>query len=243
MALDIVKHNWNGAEIRQRSTDGFVNLTDMCKAERRRVHDYLRLPQTEAYISALSNDTGILRENLVVKKEGKGGGTYAHPEIAIDCAQWVSMSFRIWAARTLRDVIANGAAKSLDRMLDIPSPWTQAFDSEMEAHISRVTGFHKNDIRNGKFYWEFVYGWMTPEEKAHLNEINPVLPNGRRKVKIHQCLAPETKIRLGPLQLKLLSKLESCNSVSELRRMRDRAKGVNQPSLFDGINFEALEAA
>lgn len=32
-------------------------------------------------------------------------GTWVHPEIAIDIAQWVSVEFRIWANRTLRNIV------------------------------------------------------------------------------------------------------------------------------------------
>ena len=71
MANSIVKHDWNGHQVRQRSADGYVNLTDMCKAEGRRVGDYLDLPTTKAYIAALASDVRLLPDSLVVKKEGR----------------------------------------------------------------------------------------------------------------------------------------------------------------------------
>lgn len=109
MASKIIKHDWNGHSISQKIDDGFVNLTDMCKAEGRRVGDYLDLPSTKVYIVALAEHLGLLPENLVVRKEGRGGGTFAHPDIAIDCAQWINISFRIWANTTLRQVIEASA--------------------------------------------------------------------------------------------------------------------------------------
>jgi len=101
MANGIVKHDYNGTPIRQKLSDDYVCLTDMAKVEGRRVGDYLDLPETRRYISALAKDLSLLPEDLVVKKEGRNGGSYAHPEIAIDCAQWVSVEFRVWANRTL----------------------------------------------------------------------------------------------------------------------------------------------
>jgi hypothetical protein len=106
MATKIVKHDWNGYQIRQQPADGFVNLTDMCKTEGRRVGDFLDLPTSKAYISALAADLGLLPENLVIKNRGRYGDTVAHPEVAIECARWVNMEFHIWANRTLRSVIA-----------------------------------------------------------------------------------------------------------------------------------------
>lgn len=234
MATNIVKHDWNGNQIRQRLDNGYVNLTDMCRAGERRVSDYLELPSTKAYIDALAKDLSLIPENLVIKKRGAHAGTFAHPEIAIDCAQWINMSFRIWANRTLRQVIEQ-ARFSQSRLLDIPKPGTAVFESWFEGEIERITGLHKNDIRNGKFYWEFVYAWLTEEEKSALNRMNPVLPSGRRRFKIHDCLTAETKSRLIPLQYKLAGKIESCNSVYELRRMIGRVEGIDQPNLFDGI--------
>lgn len=237
MAMNIVKHNWNGNEVRQRSIDGYVNLTDMCKAEGRRVGDFLDLPDTKSYIAALAVDLGLLPENLVTTKKGSRTGTFAHPEISIECARWVNMQFHIWANQTLRHVIER-AAIPVSRVLEIPEPGTPIFEAWFEAQVERITGYHKNDIRNGKFYWEFVYGWLTDEERSALNQVNPVLPNGRRRLKIHDCLLPETKARLVPLQYKLMGKLEGCNTIYELRRLVQRSSGIDQPNLFDGFKFD-----
>ena len=234
MASTIVRHDWNGHSVRQRSTDGYVNLTDMCKAEGRRVGDFLDLPTTKAYISALATDLELIPENLVLTKRGANGGTLAHPDVAIECARWVNMSFHLWANRTLRHVIERAHIPS-SRILEIPEPGSPVFERWFEAQVARITRLHKNDIRNGKFYWEFVYSWLTEEERLDLNQINPVLASGRRKHKIHDCLSPETKLRLIPLQYKLMGKLESSNTVQELRRMIERAEGTDQLNLFDGI--------
>jgi hypothetical protein len=124
-----------------------------------------------------------------------------------------------------------------NRVLDFPSPGDPIFESWFESQIERITGFHKNDIRNGKFYWQFVYCWLTPEERCQLELINPVTSTGRRREKIHNCLTAETKERLMPLQLKLGSKMESCKSTRELQRMIARANGVDQPDIFDGFDW------
>jgi hypothetical protein len=118
--------------------------------------------------------------------------------------------------------------------LETPQPWTRMFESEFEEHLARITKLHKTHIRNGKFYWELVYNWMTPEEKARLDIVNPVLTNGRRKYKIHQMLSSQTKQRLTPHVTSVLILMKSANSVDELRRLVGRQYGVDQPNLFDG---------
>lgn len=123
------------------------------------------------------------------------------------------------------------------RILDTPHPWTLMFETEFESNLARITKLHKKNIRNGLYYWEFIYGWMTPEEKAKLDLVNPVLTNGRRRYKIHQMLDKETKERLSPHVTSILILMKSANSVDELRRLVSRQYGIDQPNLFDGWNI------
>jgi KilA-N domain len=114
MATSIVKHEYNGVAIRQRVSDDYVCLTDMTKAEGRRVGDFLDLPRTQEFINALAVDLEQLPENLVVKKEGRNGGTYGHPVIAMKLAQWVSISFELWANKTLVRVVKEEASPKIE---------------------------------------------------------------------------------------------------------------------------------
>ena len=79
----------------------------MAKASGKLVADYLKLKNTKEYFEELSADMNIPLSALV--KVSKGGskeqGTWAHPDIAIDFAQWCSPKFKVWANRTLRKVI------------------------------------------------------------------------------------------------------------------------------------------
>jgi hypothetical protein len=120
------------------------------------------------------------------------------------------------------------------RILSTPSPWTRVFETEFEDNLARISKLHKKHIQNGKYYWEFIYSWMTPEEKAQLDIVNPALTNGRRRYKIHQMLSDETKQRLTPHVTSILILMKSANSVPELRRLVQRQYGVDQPNLFDG---------
>ncbi|MBC6430145.1 hypothetical protein FM036_04525 [Nostoc sp. HG1] len=124
------------------------------------------------------------------------------------------------------------------RILSTPCPWTKMFEAEFEENLARISKLHKKHIKNGLYYWEFIYSWMTPEEKAKLDIVNPVLINGRRKYKIHQMLSHETKQRLSPHVTSVLVLMKSANSVVELRRLVQRQYGVDQPNLFDGWDMK-----
>lgn len=111
MANKIVQHEFNGNPIRQRVSDDYVSLTDMAKAGGKLIGDYLCLKSTKAYVQALSADMVIPVSELLISQKGgnERGSTYAHPEIAMDCAQWVSIPLRIWANRTLVRVVKEQA--------------------------------------------------------------------------------------------------------------------------------------
>ncbi|AUB43644.1 DNA-damage-inducible protein D (plasmid) [Nostoc flagelliforme CCNUN1] len=110
-------HKWRDSDINQMPEvgqlgkysipKGYVNATQMCNANNKSWGHYKERKSTKAYWMALSNDIGIPISSLVIEVDGYGSsqGTWIHPEIAIDLAQWVSVEFRIWANRTLMKVM------------------------------------------------------------------------------------------------------------------------------------------
>ena len=110
-------HKWRDSDINQMPEvgqlgkysipKGYVNATQMCHANNKSWGHYKERKSTKAYWTALSNDIGFPISSLVIEVDGYGSsqGTWIHPEIAIDLAQWVSVEFRIWANRTLMKVM------------------------------------------------------------------------------------------------------------------------------------------
>ncbi|MCC5640808.1 KilA-N domain-containing protein [Nostoc sp. CHAB 5844] len=113
----MLTHLWRDSEINQMPQDeeigkysipkGYVNATQMCHANNKSWGHYKERKSTKAYWTALSNDIGIPISSLIIEIDGYGSsqGTWVHPEIAIDLAQWVSVEFRLWANRTLMKVM------------------------------------------------------------------------------------------------------------------------------------------
>lgn len=134
---NLIRHSYNGAIISQ-DVDGYVSLTDMAKASDKQVAKYLENQSTKLFLEGLSQDIRIPLSSLIriVKGKGKQQGTWAHPEIAIDFAQWCSVSFRIWANRTLRNVIATQQAPSV-----LPPFWYQRLMLDLKT----------NPVPNGYF--------------------------------------------------------------------------------------------
>jgi len=71
----------------ERKSDGYINATEFCKAHRKRIDNFLELTSTQKYISFLIQTQNI--ESPILTKQGRGGGTWIHPLLAIRLDTWV----------------------------------------------------------------------------------------------------------------------------------------------------------
>jgi len=94
----LVSRSWNGTPIARRTTDGYVNATAMCKANGKRWKDYRESDRCRHYLDALESVAGISVHALVESRSGGagGGGTWVHPQVAVDLARWISAPFAVW---------------------------------------------------------------------------------------------------------------------------------------------------
>jgi hypothetical protein len=95
---DLVTRSWNSTPIARRTTDGYVNATAMCKANGKRWKDYRESDRCQRYLDALESVAGISVHGLVESRSGGagGGGTWVHPQVAVDLARWISPEFAVW---------------------------------------------------------------------------------------------------------------------------------------------------
>jgi len=122
------KHKVNNVVIEQRVNDGFINATTMCVAHGKDVSDWLKTDDIWELVVALASDLGIKAKNrksgnsaytrvsaayptLVIVKRGapdNGGGTWVHPDLAIQLAQWCNKPFALLVSRWVREWFATG---------------------------------------------------------------------------------------------------------------------------------------
>jgi hypothetical protein len=95
----------------------YVNLNDIAKPFGKRVNNWTRLKSTQDLFKAFGEDPSyngvspFRDRNLRSESTGKftqGGGLYAHPDIAIQFAQWCSPAFALWVSRQVRHLITYG---------------------------------------------------------------------------------------------------------------------------------------
>jgi len=105
---NLITRNFHGTTIRQRSDDGYLNATDMCKASGKLFTGYKRLKSTKAFLIELTDFVdknpvmliSITEQNQQLIQTMQGGtpeeqGTWVHPYVAINLAQWCSPVFAV----------------------------------------------------------------------------------------------------------------------------------------------------
>ena len=100
------------------TSDAWFNATAAAKQFNKRPIDWLNLESTKEYVRVLHNAvfpeihvSGILtleQNQLVRTKKGSpenGGGSWFHPELAVEFARWLSVGFSIWCNTTIRKIL------------------------------------------------------------------------------------------------------------------------------------------
>ena len=99
-----------GYTIEHRDEDGFINVTNLCKAGNKKFNDWFRLDKTKAFLQVLSATAGITTVNLLKYNTGGNGErhTWAHPQVAINIAQWISPRFDVKVSAWVYEVMMTG---------------------------------------------------------------------------------------------------------------------------------------
>lgn len=105
-SLDLISREVDNTRIEQRSADGFINATAMCRAAGKEFFDYESTPQTNEFLNELSKSLRIPR-SLLTFQQASGPidhrGTWVHPDVAINLGQWLSPKFAVIVAQWVRE--------------------------------------------------------------------------------------------------------------------------------------------
>jgi hypothetical protein len=107
MSLSLVPANYSGHMI-SFDESGWFNSTQASSYFGKNPHEWLRLPSTQEYISALNDEysnTGLSRI-WVKSRRGNNGGTWLHPDLAVVFARWLDIRFAIWCDRQIKQIIS-----------------------------------------------------------------------------------------------------------------------------------------
>lgn len=109
-----IVRRFNNADIEQRIADGYINLNQMAKATGKRIDNWTRLQQTTSLLREFTADPQYLGVEPIMAIEGRTGGTWAHPDIAVQFAQWCSPAFALLVSRWVREWMTSGRGPMAD---------------------------------------------------------------------------------------------------------------------------------
>lgn len=106
--------------------DGYINGTSLCSAVNKKIADWKRLKETKNIVTILQDKYG--KSHIELLKVNRGGfnkyqGTWVHPDLGINLAQWCSPNFSIQVSRWIRELIITkkveiGKEKDMDKEFD-----------------------------------------------------------------------------------------------------------------------------
>ena len=89
--------------------DGYIDATRLCKAGGKQFKHWNCLESTKELVNALILKVGITTVKLIDSKKGKYGGSWVHPDLAIQLAQWISPMFSLQVSSWVRELAMSGS--------------------------------------------------------------------------------------------------------------------------------------
>lgn len=128
----------NDKQIMCRSSDGYINLTEMATSCGKLFGGWRRTKETEAFLQAISMSMHICIDKILIREQGGGKKriTWGHPLVAINFAQWSDVNFGVQVSKWVFELISTGKVelgkeKSIQEVEDI---WKEKCNKLIEDH-------------------------------------------------------------------------------------------------------------
>ena len=116
--------------------DGYFNMTKAAACFGKRLDSFMKSPETKEYIDALASIH--TNRGSCETKRGNGGGTWAHPKLAIFFARWLDVRFAVWCDAMIEDILKGNAEVLITKpkesaVMALPSKPTPPFANTKRA--------------------------------------------------------------------------------------------------------------
>lgn len=103
----------NGIDIIVRPSDGYINLTQLCKAGGKEFKHYKENKNADKFLKSLSSSVRIPTDDLIKYETGsnENRATWGHRLVAIEIARWISPEFGVQVNRYLDNILFNNLNK------------------------------------------------------------------------------------------------------------------------------------
>lgn len=131
----IVHATFEGLQVRF-TEDGWFNATAAARHFGKRIDNWLRLDEAKTYMAALAEalSASDVRE-FVRAQEGRNGGTWLHPKLAVAFARWCDPRFAVWCDLQIDTLIRDGYARITDAER---AHWQQLLELEKRDETSKI---------------------------------------------------------------------------------------------------------
>lgn len=117
--LAFLPHKVQGRLVEQRSRDGYINATAMCRAANRPWSRYWDVRASKDFVEELSAALGIPITELIQSVSGgvpERQGTWVHPQVAVHLGQWLSPRFAVLVSKWVYEWMSSGASPAAARL-------------------------------------------------------------------------------------------------------------------------------
>uniref|UniRef100_A0A6C0I5E3 KilA-N domain-containing protein n=1 Tax=viral metagenome TaxID=1070528 RepID=A0A6C0I5E3_9ZZZZ len=103
-------------QLEYRQEDGYINITNLCKAGGKEFKSWNRLDKTKRFLDVLSSTVKISTFELLKQEQGGNGErhTWAHPQVSINIAQWISPEFDVLVSKWVYEIMLTGKVDILN---------------------------------------------------------------------------------------------------------------------------------
>ena len=136
------------------TADCWFNATVAAKHHGKLPKDWLKTEATKIYIAELAEELGIassgVKEDfsplLVRVEKGRNGGTWLHPELAVEFARWLSVKFARACDRHIKNLLlSKNFQLTEDQIVGLmvcqqPTSWEKRFKDPFYQALSKMSG-------------------------------------------------------------------------------------------------------
>lgn len=165
--LALIPHDYQGQVITQRSRDGYINATAMCRATGKLWSKYREREATKEFFKVLAMDLQIPEVHLALTLQGTPGGdarnqgTWVHPQVAVHLAQWLSTEFAVKVSRWVTDWLSGRGKQD--------TAWRQFQDRISLTHNSVPGGYFCVFHETASIYATLIEGGVNPGTRMILD--------------------------------------------------------------------------
>lgn len=163
--MTLIPHIVDGHTIEQRTADGYLNATAMCKATGKLFADYSRLASVREFLTELESVMGIPITELTQSLRGgneREQGTWVHPKVAIHLAQWLSPRFAVQVVTWVEEWMTNG--KVAIPLNPTPEPVTVKPEPAPDRYLERLLSHMETTARQSQIREDRLFSLLESIE-------------------------------------------------------------------------------